>query len=163
VVYIAIYAGGFFVHYITGWSLAYNPVSSYRHYRFGTQAVELFAACWVLVIHRQLLRCSLESTYSLSVSQSLQAQTPGYPVVSEVLQEVLHRNKAEDSDIFCWLPGHIILPGNGTPCATAKEFALLGNLTSDCEWVVMFVSSFSVLLHRRGKTNGPRHCARVYE
>jgi hypothetical protein len=66
------------------------------------------------------------------MSRSLQGHTPSYPVVSEILQEVFHRHKAEESATFCWTPGHIIQLWNGTALATAKELALLGNLTSNC-------------------------------
>jgi hypothetical protein len=59
--------------------------------------------------------------------QSLSACAPDHPIVTETLTQVSHLYKAGNS-VYCWVPGHIRLPGKE---AAAKSAALHGILSSN--------------------------------
>jgi hypothetical protein len=49
----------------------------------------------------------------------------------EILQKVFNLHNERKSAAFCWIPGHIGLPGNKTTKAATKEAALFSNLTPE--------------------------------
>jgi hypothetical protein len=66
----------------------------------------------------------------LSALQNLYPYTAGHLVI-ELLYQVSHLHKAGKYVAFCCVPGHMGQPTNMATDASAKEAALLGNLTSD--------------------------------
>jgi hypothetical protein len=79
----------------------------------------------------------------LSVLQSLIRYTPSHVIIIEILIQVFHLYKAQNSVVFCWVPDHT---GNGTSevagNAATSDSPLEFSQAHSCDFVLSYIALF---------------------
>ena len=86
---------------------------------FTAEAVALKLA--VQYIQQQTLRKTVIYSDSLSCLQTLQNRNLEHPVIREIVQLLTYLNAVGSEIEFCWIPGHVGIPGNEMADRTAKR------------------------------------------
>ena len=87
---------------------------------FTAEAVALKLA--VKYIQQQTLRRTVIYSDSLSCLQTLENRNLEHPVIREIVHLLTYLNSVGSEIEFCWIPGHVGIPGNEKADRTAKHF-----------------------------------------
>ena len=87
---------------------------------FTAEAVALKLA--VQYIQQQTLRRTVIYSDSLSCLQTLENRNLEHPVIREIVHLLTYLNSVGSEIEFCWIPGHVGIPGNEKADRTAKHF-----------------------------------------
>ena len=87
---------------------------------FTAEAVALKLA--VQYIQEQTLQRTVIYSDSLSCLQTLEKRNLEHPVIREIIHLLTYLNAVGSEIEFCWIPGHVGIPGNEKADRTAKRF-----------------------------------------
>ena len=87
---------------------------------FTAEAVAIKVA--VQYIQQQTLRKTVIYSDSLSCLQTQENTKLEHPVIREIVHLLTYLNAVESEIEFCWIPGHVGIPGNEMADRTAKHF-----------------------------------------
>ena len=73
-------------------------------------------------IQQQTLRRTVIYSDSLSCLQTLENRNLEHPVNREIVHLLTYLNSVGSEIEFCWIPGHVGIPGNEKADRTAKHF-----------------------------------------
>ena len=149
----------------TGWELPHSSPMELRNLSdYQTKSSIYSAELRALLLALELIEGSAKKHFiifsdSLSAMQSLKKTHPDHPLVGEILS--LHTNitvHLELSIFFCWVPGHIGIPGNEQVDDLAK---LAVNLDSSEE--PMFFKDLKPSINIKHKRTPHKYMAKQME